>query len=166
MKSLLLAAAAIMIATVAHAETIYVTPGSAVLYSTKRPFKTAISGDEKLLVVHPGATDQDLMIVANKPDGTLTASANVLMIDDQGKVVESLRVEVTPFDGPAQSWTLYNGQKNTTYFCANHSCIDTSSAESRKKGMGDADSLTETHNKDGSTETSKHWSTPPPPPAK
>ena len=43
MKRLLLATAAVLAATVAQAETIYVTPGSAVHFSTKRPFKTAIS---------------------------------------------------------------------------------------------------------------------------
>ena len=49
MNRILLATVAVLAATVAQAETIYVTPGSAVHFSTKRPFKTAISGDEKLL---------------------------------------------------------------------------------------------------------------------
>ena len=53
-------------------------------------------------MVKPGATNQDLIIVANQPDNTLTASANVLMLDDQGKLVENLRVNVTPFGGTRQ----------------------------------------------------------------
>ena len=154
-----------MAATVGQAETIYVTPGSAVHFSTERPFKTAISGDEELLVVHASATNQDLIIVANQPDGTLTASANVLMLDDRGKVVENLHVIVTPCGGPHTTvWVLGPG-KNTAYrWCANGSYIDASAAKSRNKGVGDADSLTETRSKDGSTQTTKQWSTPPTPP--
>jgi hypothetical protein len=165
MKRILLATAAVLAATVAQAETIYVTPGSAVHFSTKRPFKTAISGDEELLVVHASATNQDLLIVANQPDGTLTASANVLMIDDQGKLVENLHVIVTPCGGPDTTVRVVGPSKNTVYrWCANGSYIDASAAKARKKGMGDADSLTETRNKDGSTQTTKQWSTPPTPP--
>jgi hypothetical protein len=152
-----------MIATVAQAETIYVTPGSAVQFSTKTPFKTAISGDEKLLVVRAGATNQDLIIVANHPDGTLTASANVLMIDDRGKLVENLRVDVTPFGGPAQSVTVFQPSKTTSYQCAN-TCIDVSTVKSLNKGMGDADAVTVTRRGDGSTDTWRHSSTPPTPP--
>jgi hypothetical protein len=106
------------------------------------------------LVVHVGETNQDLMIVANQPDGTLTAGANVLMIDDQGTLVENLRVEVTPFGGPSRTVHFVYPSKTTTYQCANHTCIDASTAKSRNKGMGDAD------NKDGSTGTDKR-STPP-----
>jgi hypothetical protein len=142
---------------------VYVKPGSAVPWETKRPFKTAISGDEELLVVHPGATNQHLMIVAKQPDGTLIASANVLMIDNQGNVVEYLRVIVTPFGQPSSTLTIHGG-KTTTYQCASGYCIDASAAKLRNKGMGDADSLTVTTSKDGSTLTSKIWSTPPTPP--
>jgi hypothetical protein len=149
-----------MIATVAQAETIYVTPGSVVHWLTKAPFKTAISGDEGLLVVHPGATDQDLLISANQPDGTLTGNADVVMIDDQGKLVENLHVEVTPFGGPARAVRVLRDGKNTTYLCANNTCLDASAAKSRK-GMGDADSVTVTSRRDGSTDTWKHSSTPP-----
>jgi hypothetical protein len=42
--------------------------------------------------------------------------------------------------------------------------IDASAAKSRNKGMGDADSLNVTRYRDGSTQTSKQWSTPPTPP--
>jgi hypothetical protein len=159
-KSLLFAAAAVMIATVAQAETIYVTPGSAVLHRlTKGPFKTAISGDGELLQVQAGATDQDLIIVANQPDGTLIASTNVLMIDDQGKLVENLHVIVTPFGGPSKTVRLSLPGKTTAYQCTDNTCIGASAAKSRDKGMGDADSLTMTTY--GSTATSKTWSTPP-----
>jgi hypothetical protein len=73
-----------MIATVAHAKTIYVAPGAVVHWQTKTPFKTAKSGDDKLLVVLPGATGNDLPIVAKRPDGNLIGSANVLLVDDKG----------------------------------------------------------------------------------
>jgi hypothetical protein len=159
-KSLVLAAAAVMIATVAQAETVYVTPGSVVHWLTKAPFKTAISGDEELLVVHPGATNQDLLISASQPDGTLTGSANVVMIDDQGKLVENLHVEVTPFGGPAKAVQVLRDGKSTTYLCANNTCLNAGTGKSRK-GMGDADSVTVTRHRDGSTDTWKHSTTPP-----
>src|SRR5258707_402602 len=115
MKRILLATAAVLAATVAQAETIYVTPGSAVHRLTKGPFKTAISGDEKLLVVHAGATNRDLIIVANQ-----SGSANVLMIDDQGKPVENLHVIVTPCNGPFTTVrVLAAGQVKTYPLCAN-----------------------------------------------
>jgi hypothetical protein len=163
MSRILLSMAAVLAATVAQAEPIYVTPGSAVHWLTKVPFKTAISGDEELLTVQGGATNQDLIIVANQPDGTLTASADVLMIDDQGKLVEKLHVMVTPFGGPSETVRIYRPGKTTTYQCTSYTCIGASAAKSRNKGMGDADSMTETTYKDGSTATSKTWSTPPTP---
>ena len=135
MKRILLATAAVLATTVGQAETIYVTPGSAVHFSTERPFKTAISGDEELLVVHAGATNRDLIIVANQPDGTLTASANVLMLDDQGKLVENLRVIVTPFGAPDRSVQVIAAGKAKTY-CASGTHTDASAAK-------DADSLTD-----------------------
>ena len=49
-----------------------------------------------------------------------------------------------------------------TDLCANFTCIDASAAKSRN-GMGDADSLTVTSRRDGSTDTWKHYSTPPTP---
>ena len=159
-----------MIATSAHARAklCYVAPGSAVHFSTKKPFKTAISGDEELLVLKPGATNQDLLIVANQPDNTLTGSANVLLIDDQGKLVEDIRVNVTPFGEDSQivtihGWSGKNGIHTTYYGCAT-SCFEAGSPKPRNKGMGDADSMTVTTNRDGSTITTKAWSTPPTPP--
>jgi hypothetical protein len=154
MKRILLATAAVLAATVAQAEPIYVTPGSAVHWPTKEPFKTAISGNEELLVVHAGATNQDLIIVANQPDGTPTASANVLMLDDQGKLVENLHVIATPCGGPHTTVrVLAAGQTKTYQWCANGTYTDASAAKSRNKGMGDADSLTETRHKDGKSRT-------------
>jgi hypothetical protein len=101
--------------------------------------------------------------VANRPDGTLTASANVLMIDDKGKLVENLNVIVTPFGAPSATVQVFGPGKNTTSLCANHTCIDASAAKSSKKGMGDTDSMTVTQRRDGSTVTSKTWSSPPTP---
>jgi hypothetical protein len=141
-------------------------PGSAVHYQTKAPFKTVISGDEELLVVHPGATDQDLLIVANQPDGTFTAGANVVMIDGEGTLVEDLRVIVTPFEGPSATvrihgWSDKSGHRETATYLCSAFCVDASAGRPRNKGMGDADSLTVTRYRDGSTATSKTWSTPP-----
>ena len=156
MKRVLLAAAAVLAATVAQAQTIYVTPNSATPWHSKAAFKRVVSGNAKLLTVEPGVTDRDLIVVANEPaDDTLIASTNVLMFDDQGKLVENLRVIVTPFGGP--SITLRLGQ--TTYHCG-MSCMNAD----RKKGLGDADSRTVTTRKDGSTSTWTHTSTPPTPP--
>jgi hypothetical protein len=150
-----------MIATVAQAETIYVTPGAVVHWQTKASFKTAISGDDKLLVALPGATDKDLLIVAKRPDDSLIGSANVVLLDDKGNLVQNLDVQVTPFGGPSKSVQVLQSGKKTDYLCAN-TCIDAGAA--KNKGTGDADSVTVTRHSDGSTETWKHSSTPPSPP--
>ena len=158
MKRIFLATVAVLAATVAQAETIYVMPGTAVQRATKTPFKTAISGDDELLVVHPGATNQDLMIVANHPDGTVTASANVLLIDDHGKVVENLRVIVTPFDAPSRTVQVVRVGKPQLSVRRQY-CVNAKAAKSRNKGRGDADSETVTKHRDGSTSTTKTWVT-------
>ena len=161
MKRILLVTIAVLAATAAQAETQYVTPGSVVPWHTKGPFKTAISGDEKLLVVQPTATNQDLIIAANRPpEGTLIASADVLVLDDQGKVVDSLRVVVTPFGGPSQTVRFSGSGKVTTYLCADYCISATPTGGARD--MGDADALTVTRFRDGSTTTTKQWSSPPP----
>jgi hypothetical protein len=159
MKCILLATIVVLTATVAQAETRYLTRGSVMAWRTKEPFKTAISGDEKLLGVQPGATNQDLIIVAKQPDGTLTASADVLVLDEQGKVVDNLNVVVTPFGGPSKSVRLFRSGKAITYLCADY-CLE----ETGTKGLGDADSVTETRRKDGSSETWRQHNTPPSPP--
>src|SRR5262245_48391665 len=119
-KRILLATAAVLAATVAQAETIYVTPNSATHWQSKAPFKQVISGDEtnsrgepKLLEVRAGVTNQDLIIVAKEPEDTLIASTNVLMFDDKGKLVENLRVVVTPFGAPS----ITVQYKTKTYHC-------------------------------------------------
>jgi len=92
---------------------------------------------------------------------TLTATANVLMIDDQGKLVEELRVVVTPFGRPSATLQVHEGvDKTRTYLCGGF-CVNESAGTPRKKGLSDADSVTETRRRDGSTETWKHWTTPP-----
>jgi hypothetical protein len=165
-KSLLLAAVAVMIATVAQAETkqtetktIYVTPGSVEHLMTKAPFKTVINGNEKLLVVYPSATDQELTIAANEPDGTI-GSADLVMINDNN-VVEKLHVEVTPFGAPSATVRVISPHQKDTYLCSANTCMNPSASN---KGMGDADSVTVTRRKDGSTDTWKHSATPPTPP--
>jgi hypothetical protein len=150
-----------MIATVAHAETVYVAPGAVVHWQTKTPFKTAISGNDKLLVVLPGATDNDLLIVAKQPDGSIIGSANVVLLDDKGNLVQNLDVQVTPFDGPSKTVRIFQADKKIDYLCGN-TCIVAGAA--KDKGTGDADSVTVTRHSDGSTETWKHSSTPPSPP--
>jgi hypothetical protein len=162
MKCILLATVAVLAATVAQAETAYVTPGSVVPWHAKGQFKTAINGDEKLLVVHASETNQDIIIVANKPpEGTLIASADVLVLDDQGKVVDNLTVVVTPFGGPSRAVRFFGSGKTTTYLCADY-CIN-ASPTTGPRDMGDADALTVTRFRDGSTTTTKQWSSPPPP---
>ena len=97
MKRILLAAAAVLAVTAAQAETIiYVTPGSAVQWVAPQAFKTVINGNEKLLQVHGGATNRDLVVVANAPEEAIIDSADLLVIDGNGKVVETLRVVVSP----------------------------------------------------------------------
>ena len=141
MKPILLATIVVLTATVAQAETKYVTPGSVVVWHAKEPFKTAVSGDEKLLGVQPGATNQDLIIVAKQPDGTLIAGADVLVLDDQGKVVDNLNVVVTPFGAPSRTVRFSASGKVRTYLCADY-CIE--DVTTGTKGLGDADSVTET----------------------
>ena len=50
-----------------------------------------------MLEVHGGTTNRDLVVVANAtPEETVIASADVLVIDGNGKVVDTLRVIVSP----------------------------------------------------------------------
>jgi hypothetical protein len=153
MKRVLLATAAVLAATVAQAETIYVAPGSATPWHSKAPFKQVTNGNEEVLVVQPGFTNQDLIVVAKVPEDSVIASTNVLMFDDQGKLVENLQVIVTPFGGPSITMRL----GTTTYLCGMR-CI--SADKSSKKGMGDADQMTVVTNRDGSGLTSRSYFTP------
>jgi hypothetical protein len=167
MKRILLAAAAVLAVTAAQAETIiYVTPGSAVQWVAPQPFKTVINGNEKLLEVRGGATNRDLLVVANAPEETIIASADVLVINGNGKVVDTLRVVVSPLrpnpEEHIKTVRIVRPGGSTSYLCADHTCIDASAKQN--KGMGDADSITVTRYKDGSTGTWKHYSTPPTPP--
>lgn len=154
MKRVLLATAAVLAATIAQAETIYVSPGSATLWHSKASFKQVINGNERVLEVQPSFTDQDLIVVAKDPEDTAIASTNVLLLDDQGKLLENLQVIVTPFGGPSITMRL----GSATYVCGMR-CIP--AGKSGNKGMGNADSMSVTTFKDGSTETIKHTSTPP-----
>jgi hypothetical protein len=96
MKSLLLAAAAAMAITTARADTIYVNPGTATPWEAPRAFKSTFVGNEELLLVHAGETDRDLIVIAKESKDTVVGSANVLMLDGEGKVVDNLRVVVSP----------------------------------------------------------------------
>jgi hypothetical protein len=170
MKRILLAAAAVLAVTAAQAESIiYVTPGSAVQWVAPQAFKTVFNGNEKLLEVRGGATNRDLVVVANAtPEETIIASADLLVIDGNGKVVDTLRVVVSPLrPKPEEDVKTFNivrpGYSTSHLMCADRTCID-ASPKSGNKSMGDADSITVTRNKDGSTGTWKHSSTPPTPP--
>jgi hypothetical protein len=165
MKRILLAAAAVLAVTAAQAETtIYVTPGSAVQYVAPQAFKTVINGNEKLLQVSGGATNRDLIIVAKAPEDTIIDSADVLVMDGNGKVVDTLRVVISPLrpqpEEDIRTVTIWRPDGPISYICTNYTCINASA----KKSMGDADSVTVTRRKDGSTDTWKHSSTPPTPP--
>ena len=167
MKRILLAAAAILAATAAQAETIiYVTPGSAVQWVAPQSFKTVINGNEKLLQVHGGATNRDLVVIANAPEETIIDSADLLVLDANGKVVDTLRVVVSPLrpkpEEDIRTVTIMRPGGSTSYICANNTCIDASAKI--KKSTGDADIVTKTTYKDGSTSTWKRQSTPPTPP--
>jgi hypothetical protein len=168
MKRILLAAAAVLAVTAAQAETIIdVTPGSAVQWVAPQPFKTVINGNEKLLEVHGGTTNRDLVVVANAtPEETVIASADVLVIDGNGKVVDTLRVIVSPLrpepEEDIRTVTISRPGGSTSYICANYTCID-ANPKSGNKSLGDANSITKTTYQDGSTATSKTWSTPPTP---
>jgi hypothetical protein len=169
MKRILLAAAAVLAVTAAQAETIiYATPGSAVQWVAPQSFKTVINGNEKLLQVHGGATNRDLVVVANAPEETIIASADLLVIDGDGKVIDTLRVVVSPLrpqpEEDIRTVIIMRPGGSTSYLCANYTCIDASAKQSGNKSMGDADGISVTRYKDGSTGTWKHWSTPPTPP--
>jgi hypothetical protein len=169
MKRVLLAAAAVLAVTAAQAETIiYVTPGSAVQWVAPQPFKTVINGNEKLLEVRGGATNRDLLVVANAPEETIIASADVLVIDGNGKVVDTLRVVVSPLrpkpEEHIKTVRIVRPGGSASYLCADHTCINASAGQSGNKSLGDADSISVTRRKDGSTDTWKHYSTPPTPP--
>ena len=166
MKRILLAAAAVLAVTAAQAETIiYVTPGSAVQWVAPQAFKTVINGNGKLLEVHGGATNRDLVVVANAPEEAIIDSADLLVMDGDGKVIDTLRVVVSPLRPKPEEdiRTVTIVGPGTSYLCANYTCIDASAKQSGNK-MGDADSITVTRRKDGSTDTWKHQSTPPTPP--
>jgi hypothetical protein len=169
MKRILLAAAAVLAVTAAQAETIvYVTPGSAVQYVASQAFKTVINGDEKLLQVHGGTTNRDLVIVANAPEEAIIASAALLVIDGNGKVVDTLRVVVSPLrpkpEEDIRTVEVLQPGGSTTYLCvADQLCINASAGQSGNKSMGNADSISVTRRKDGSTETHKFYRTPPTP---
>lgn len=169
MKRILLAAVAVLAATAAQAETIiYVTPGSAVQWVAPQPFKTVINGNEKLLEVRGGATNRDLLVVANPPEETIIASAGVLVIDGNGKVVDTLRVVVSPLrpkpEEHIKTVRIVRPGGSTSYLCADYTCTDASAGQSGNKSMGNADSISVTRHKDGSISTWKHYSTPPTPP--
>jgi hypothetical protein len=163
MKRILLAAAAVLAVTAAQAETvIYVTPGSAVQWVAPQPFKTVTNGNEKLLQVRGGTTNRDLVVVANAPEETIIDSADLLVIDGNGKVVDILRVVVSPLrpqpEEDIRTVTIMRPGGSTSYICANYTCID---ASAKSGNNGDADIVTKTTYKDGSTSTWKRQSTPP-----
>ena len=159
MKRILLAAAAVLAVTAAQAETIiYVTPGSAVQWVAPQAFKTVFNGNEKLLQVHGGATNRDLVVIANAPEETIIDSADLLVLDANGKVVDTLRVVVSPLrPKPEEDIRTVTIVGSTSYLCANYTCID---ASAKSKSTGDADIVTKTTYKDGSTSTWRRQSTP------
>jgi hypothetical protein len=163
MKRILLAAAAVLAVTAAQAETIiYVTPGSAVQWVAPQAFKTVINGNEKLLQVHGGATNRDLVVAANAPEEAIIDSADLLVIDGNGKVVDTLRVVVSPLrpkpEEHIRTVKIVRPGGSTSYLCIDYTCID---ASAKSKSTGDADIVTKTTYKDGSTSTWKRQSTPP-----
>ena len=86
-----------------------------------RSFKTVINGNEKLLVVHGGATNRDLVVVANASEETIIASADLLVIDGNGKVVDTLRVVVSPLrpkpEEDVKTVKIVRPGGSTSYLC-------------------------------------------------
>lgn len=143
---------------------IYIMAGSVMPWHTERPYAKVYVGGDKLLTVQ-GNTDRDLIITAGRPDHALTENATVLLIDDQGNVVENLNVEVTPFGQPTATvailgWSVYdrtNGDsfsKTTVYHCGPVvGCLDAAPEPSRKG----PDNTTVTQYSNGSSATTRSW---------
>lgn len=171
MKLLISIAAAVVMATSAvqaqeEIKTIYVRSNSVTYWHTARPFKNVhvggvVADDNKLLTVNPGATDRDLVIVAHRPKDSLMDSADVLLTDEQGNVVDKMNVEVTPFEGPSKTITIIGqtdrlGNDRTTVYQCGARCVTISGPQSGN-GMGDANSVSQTNFRDGSSIVTKSW---------
>jgi hypothetical protein len=160
MRLLMVALAATVLgsASGAHAEQkpIYVTAGTAKMFHTDKPFKVIHIGNAGLMTV-TGVTDHDVVIAANRPDGVLLESGNVLLLDDQGSVVEDLRVEVTPFGQPSAPIAIIAwGGAGTTYLrCGNipGGCVNAAAGKSRNG----PDSVSTTQWSDGSSSATQTW---------
>lgn len=142
--------------------TLYLQPGHALHHHTEKAFQTAIVGDgnggdkceEGLLSVRVGATDHELIVTANSPDGTLKGHTNVILLDDKGETVETLYVVVTPFNGPSSPVQVHQGSRHiSSYQCTDYACA--SNIGKKKNGMNGADSMTTTEFSDGSSSTSE-----------
>jgi hypothetical protein len=168
MKLLISIAAAVMMATSAvqaqeDIKTIYVRSNSSTYWHTAKPFKNVHVGDDKLLTVNPGATNRDLIIVAHRPPkDSFIDSSEVLLTDDQGDVVDKIYVEVTPFEAPSSTVTIMmpsdrNGNDRTTVNqCSSSRCVTISGPQSGS-GLGDADAVSQTNFRDGSSIVTKSW---------
>lgn len=143
--------------------TLYLQPGHALHHHTEKAFQTVIVGDgsgdkgeEGLLSVRVGATDHEVIITANSPDGTLKGHTNVILLDDKGETVENLYVVVTPFNGPSSPVQVHQGSgRISSYQCTDYACA--SNIGKKKNGMNGADSLTTTEWSDGSSSTSRTY---------
>jgi len=167
MKLLIGITAAVLMATSAvqaqeEIKTIYVRSNSATYWHTAKPFKDVHVGDNKLLTVTPGATDRDLIIVAHRPKDSLIDSSELLLTDDHGNVIDKMNVEVTPFEGPSRTVTIigqtdqYGNDRTTVSQCGAVRCVTISGPQSGN-GLGNADAVSATNFRDGSSIVTKSW---------
>lgn len=171
MKKLLLATAAIVIATCAQAQdeniktkSIHVYPKTITKWHTAKPFRNVYVGDDGLLIVRPGATDHDLIITTDRPDGVRAESSDILLTDAEGNTVDKFHVEVVQYELPDNptlilGWSDHKGNRRVDLYCGPLPC-PTGGRPRKEGGMGDANSMTVTNYSDGSSAVSKTWSKP------
>jgi Flp pilus assembly secretin CpaC len=128
-------------------------PGFAERWQAPRPFKSVILGDPDIVDAIQGQTNRELIIIT-KPDGGTT---NIVLNDENGEQVANVLVT-----NPAIPTIQYPLARSVV--TGRLQLYRNMTKQSGDKGMGDADSISVTRNKDGSTSTWKNWTTPPKPP--
>jgi Flp pilus assembly secretin CpaC len=80
-------------------QTIELRPGFAERWQAPRPFAHVYPGNDKIVKVVQGQTDQELIIIA-EPDGGTT---NIVLTDNKGEQVANVLVTTAPRYQPARS---------------------------------------------------------------
>jgi hypothetical protein len=141
-------------------ESVIVKPGSAIHWRTPTSFKVIEVGNPEAVEAHPGVITERDMIVVAKPlkDGTLSNSANVLVMDANGDLVGTLRVEITASGQPLNFVTILSGTKQIFWDCSN-ACVE---VDVTNKPTPDAVTIT-SRAPDGSLVTRQYGPTKPAP---